>query len=262
MQEDQANSVIDEVQNQTVEDMPVDESAEHGALEENQEEKQVSGELPDDFKGRLARERKRHDKEILELKRQNEQMMLILQNQQRQSQVPQQAPANPSPQQDSGQDELDRKVEEKLQRMLLQVNEQNTQQEINKKYLDLVAKVDEADKSDLYPDFREVVRDQSLPLPEAFLKRLALSIPDSVNPADVLYNLAKDREKLSRIVNLHPDLQSAEVAKISAEIMVNKRPAQKTNAPAPSTSLSSMPNLKTSRINSNSSIEELRKILT
>jgi hypothetical protein len=218
------------------------------------------GELPDDFKGRLAREKKRHDREIADLKRQNDQMLQMMQMMQAQGQTPSQPASQPAPQEGSSQD-VDKIVEQKLYSMLHQVKEQNKEAEVQKKYSDMMQKVKEAD--DIYPDFDEVVRaDTTLPFTNDLLRKISLSVPDSVNPADVLYMLAKDRSRLNQIAMTHPDFQAGEIAKISAEIMANKRAAKKeTSAPPPLSPLNTNPAGSPSRINPNATVDDLRKLL-
>lgn len=70
--------------------------------------------------------------------------------------------------------------------------------------------------SDKYADFDEIVRGDDVPFTPAIRDAAALFID---NPADVLYTLGKDKEKLKQISQLHPQEQMRTVIKLSHALL-------------------------------------------
>lgn len=210
-----------------------------------------SGELPEDFKGRLIRERKRHERREAELQAQLATMQTLLQNN------------NPQPQQQSqpevisGVQDIKKEVREAMQEFATQAQQERVNAEINTKLSQLAKDMENAD--DKYPDFDELRKDPTLVFPQHLLQQVALS---SSNAMDVIYFLVKNRDKLQSVLNTHPALQSGEIARISAELLVNKKQGKvATKAPPPANALSTNPAANSGRIRDNASVDELRKIL-
>lgn len=249
------------VDNQNNEDLKVgegNEQVESASEEVTSAEGQQgqTGELPDDFKGRLAREKKRHDREKAQLQGQiaqlNQTMQALLST--KQNNTPQND-TQPNVQQEGN--DREREVIGIIQKFVDRSNQEKVAQEIAARVNQV--KLDMQNAHEVYPDFDEVINDQTLVFPQQLLEQVALS---SSNSRDVIYYLCKNRDKLQGVLNTHPALQSGEIARISAELMANaKRGKAPTKAPAPSNALTTNPVVSAGSIKENASVDELRKLL-
>src|SRR5215813_555398 len=207
-----------------------------------------SGELPEDFKGRLAREKRRHERSEAELRAQltqaNQAMQALLQSNNQATQQQSQ------PEVISGGQDIKKEVREAMQEFATQAQQERVNAEINTKLSQLAKDMENAD--DKYPDFDELRKDPTLVFPQHLLQQVALS---SSNAMDVIYFLVKNRDKLQSVLNTHPALQSGEIARISAELLVNKKQSKgATKAPPPANALATNPAANAGRIRDNASV--------
>jgi hypothetical protein len=183
---------------------------------------------PDDpqavIKKRLGMQAKKHQREMRQMQEQMMQMQAQFQNANMDSANPSNhSPNNPysSPGQPNspGMNE-----EEKIHhavRLALGMKDQEERQakeaqkmaHVHKQYQRLNDEFDKA--SDKYDDFDDVVRESDAPFTDHVRDALLLV----ENPADVAYQLGKNRSELERISQLHPLDQAREVNKLSFSLM-------------------------------------------
>ncbi len=217
------------------------------------EVKDSEGELPQYAKERLGRERKRHDKEIRNLKQQLYELQTRTAPRQNEDPIP---PANVDPTDVKGQ----------VLQALSELADKHSKEEEKRKYNERLAHVESQymsfqDKldagSDIYEDFDEVVRNDRAPFTTAM--RDAGMLID--NPAEVFYVLGKNRKELKRIAGLHPLEQGREIVKLSANMLAKKPQVSKASKPLESLKSNPAARTSTSAITTKSTVSEIRKIL-
>ena len=219
-------------------------------------DQEKSGELPEDFKGRLAREKRKNEKDTSLLRNQVNQLSQTVQALLNIHNAPPQS-QDSSAISSEGDDEVSKKVQSELKKIIVKANEEKTAQEINSRVSKVYKDMDTAYEK--YPDFDEIRSDPNLFFPKPLLDLVALS---TKNPIDVIYRLGKNQDELNRIANLHPALQSGEIAQISAEILANAPAKGKeiSKAPPPANALANNPAANSGRIKENATVDELRKL--
>ena len=231
-------------------------SAENAVIDSPAPSTEQTGELPDDFKGRLAREKKRHERAEAQLRAEVAQMQQTMQAVLNASSVSAPAPVGEVA---SPENDIQKAVQSEITRLMQKANADKLAKEMSVRVAKVYQEMDKA-AEDIYPDFDEVRNDRTLNFPPELLQNIAISCK---NPVDVIYHLAKnDRETLGQIAYQPPALQVGEIARISAELMVKGTGKAKevTKAPAPANSLTTNPAANSGRIKESASVDELRKL--
>lgn len=212
-----------------------DESERSGAVDpgyENEQEAQEIGQEdhseqddPYGVKKRLGMQAKKHQREMRQLHERLAQMQEMLSG--GDSANPSHTDYNTNPYPSAGQpNPASMSEEEKIQhavRMALgmkeheerQAKEAQRQAHVHKQYQRLNDEFDRA--SEKYDDFDDVVRSDDMPFTPHVRDALLLV----ENPAEVAYQLGKNRAELERISQLHPLDQAREVNKLSFSLMGN-----------------------------------------
>lgn len=168
---------------------------------------------------RLKQQRRAHEREIRELQARMDQMQSQLQPNQYQAPSPYDSgnPMQQQPQQSSGNmDMIQQAVGYALQQRDMEerkAREAQAQQHIAKQYQELNRHLDQT--SDKYDDFDDIVRgDAPFTAP---MRDAALMLPKKGpgSAGEVLYQLGKNPEELSRIAKLHPVDQAKELVALS-----------------------------------------------
>jgi hypothetical protein len=191
---------------------------------------------PHGIKKRLGMQAKKHQREMRQVHEQLRQMHEMMSSA-RDSANPQYSndtnpypsPGQPSPPGTSEEERIQKAVRYALgakEHEERQAKEAERQQHLQKQYQRLNGEFDKA--SDKYDDFDEVVRGDDVPFTHAV--RDALLLVD--NPAEVAYQLGKNRTDLERISKLHPWEQAREVNKLSFSLMGNGN-AKSSSSPKP-----------------------------
>jgi len=238
---------MDEDQNEIFEEISDDnEDVENGGVGVGDAEEQGEAEHgqgladqddPYGVKKRLGMQAKKHAREMRQMREQMMQMQSQMVNtsdsanpQQQDYQNPYSSPGQPS--------SVPMTEEERIQhavRMALgmreneerQAKEAERQAHVHKQYQRMQDAFDQA--SDKYDDFDDVVRGEDIPFTPHVRDALLLV----ENPADVAYQLGKNRSELERISKLHPLDQAREVNKLSFSLMGGNsgKPGKSQSAP-------------------------------
>lgn len=228
----------------------------------DQEEAEASGDTkakevadkddPYSVKKRLGMQAKRHQREMRQMQEQIAHMQAQMgqgrQDFQEQPTNPYTSPGQPNAPQGGEEERIQRAVRYALQAKddeARRAKDAERHAHVQKQYQRLQNEFDKA--SDKYEDFDDVVRGDDAPFTPAI--RDALLFVD--NPADVAYKLGKDRNKLSKISDLHPLDQAREVNKLSFALM-NGNTGNKSS----SGSNSMMNSIKANPVNNSSAITD------
>lgn len=183
---------------------PIQEETAAPEAEAQPEEKKFSqAELDEVLNKRLARERRKIEREVSARV------------------APQMAPVDPA-QFQTTEAYVEALAESKAEQKAQQIIQRKEQEKV---YGSFFEKEDEA--AEQYPDYHAVTR--SIPLTDETLAA-AMS---SENSTDVLYHLGKNPKEAARIASLPPYLQGMEVGKLSARLIAPPKPTQVSKAPAP-----------------------------
>lgn len=179
--------------------------------------------LPDGIKERLARQERKHQREMKRLREQMNDMharMIPPNNMDESSQ-----PINPYDTGDGGIDEqIHKAVSYALQHKEMserKAKEAESVAHVHRKIESLKNHLD--GMNDKYEDFHEVVMDRSMPFTSAMREALlVLPHKGAGSAGEVLYKLAKNRSELERISKLHPVDQAEEVVALSHSLRDEK----------------------------------------
>lgn len=225
----------------------------------NQDDEATKKDLPGDdelplaAKARLGRQEKRHLKEMRQLKDQINELHSRIGTTQNNVGVGNAWDNSPlaSQPQDGGEEERIRRAVTLALNHKEETARQQKQQEdmahINRQYQKFSDHLDKG--SDKYDDFDDVVRSDDAPFTPYIRDAAALFID---NPAETLYTLGKDRDKLKQISQLHPQEQMREVIKLSHALLTGAG----NNKTQPQTSHSPLGTVKASGMTSRASVNE------
>lgn len=171
---------------------------------------------PYGVKKRLGMQSKRHQREMRAMYDQLMQLQAQLGQNQSQSNSSIPSPGQPSAMGSSEEERIRQAVRYALEAKDAEARKAKEAESVAHYHKQLGRLNDEFDKaSDKYEDFDDVVRSHDVPFTPAI--RDALLFVD--NPSDVAYKLAKNRQELSRISELHPLDQAREVNKLSFALL-------------------------------------------
>jgi len=177
---------------------------------------------PYSIKKRLGMQAKKHAREMRQLHERLEQMQsMLMQDSANPAHSPQQnsyyhSPGQPDPMPMSEQERIQAAVQMALgakEHQEKQLKEAERHAHVQKQYQRLNNEFDLA--ADKYDDFDDVVRADDVPFTPHVRDALLLI----ENPADVAYQLGKNKSELERISKLHPLDQAREVNKLSFSLM-------------------------------------------
>jgi len=204
---------------------------------------------------RLKQQKRAHDREIRELQARMAHMQSQLQPSQPQ---PQQGPYGASNPPSGVNDEIQQAVGFALQQrdlMERKAKEAVAQQHLARQYQELDKHLDST--SDKYDDFDDVVRGDHSPFTAA-MRDIALTLPKkgSGSAGEVLYKLGKNPQELSRIAQLHPLDQAAELVALSHALISGGE--QKQSAPRPLGQIKANPVVNSVGINDKTPVSDIR----
>ena len=183
-----------------------DESKEDQSLEEKSDE----SEIPKWVKKRLQRERRKHERELNDLKLQNEQYMSTVGNNNAYFDQATQI-QDPYTGNIVAKDSVEGQVVVKLQQLSQVQEEQEKQTKVQQAQENFKRRLEKG--YDKFDDFREVVDNSGVTMP------MLEAAYESENPDELLYNLAKYKpEEIDRISKLSPGRQFREMVLLENEM--------------------------------------------
>ncbi len=173
---------------------------------------------PHGIKKRLGMQAKKHQREMLMMQQQLQDMQSRIPSAQEQQQQSQQFAGQPEGQDVNSQINMAvaaalRAKDEHEHQMAQKKAEQEERDHMSKQYQALNEHFDKA--SEKYEDFDEVVRHHDVPFTST-MRDYALTLD---NPAEVLYKLGKNPDELKRISKLPAIQQAKEMSKLSFALM-------------------------------------------
>jgi len=205
---------------------------------------------------RLKQQKRAHEREIRDLHARMAEMQSNMQN----SATNQEA--NPY---NSGNGDIDEAIHKAVSFALRhkemeegKAREAKSQQHIAKQYQELNKHLDNT--ADKYDDFDDVVRSDSVPF-TASMRDAALMLPKKGpgSAGEVLYRLGKSPEELSRISQLHPVDQAAELVALSHALISGGE--QKGSAPRPLGQIKANPVVNSAGITEKTSPSAIRALM-
>ena len=180
---------------------------------------------------RLAREQRKHEREVDELRRQRDEALAV-----------RQAPATPQP--SAGAPRIDDfptyedyrqaatrwEIKEELRQERERENQTNAQREATRKASDWKAR--ESKAMDSIPDYEEVADLNRLQREGALNQAMAQAVLESDHGPQLLYALSKDIDTARRLANLPPAKALLELGRMEAQYYITPS-RQTTNAPPP-----------------------------
>lgn len=216
--------------------------------------------LPKGVKERVARQERKHQREMRNMRAQLEHMQGQL-SQSSSMDEPQDASMNPySSQPASVDDQIHKAVSYALQHKEMserKAQEAERMKHVHKQYEGLQKHLD--DTADKYEDFDDVVRGQDTPF-TSHMRDAALMLPRKGNGSagEVLYKLGKNPSELERISKLHPLDQASELIALS-HALINGGSDTKNSQPRPLGQIKSNPVTNSHAITDKTPVSELRK---
>lgn len=205
---------------------------------------------------RLKQQKRSHDREMRELQARIGQLQSQLQP--NQNAQPQPSPYNAGGNAGGVNDEIHQAVSFALQQRDLaerKAQQAQAQQHLVRQYQELDRHLDST--SDKYDDFDDVVRGDNSPFTPA-MRDIALTLPKkgAGSAGEVLYQLGKNPENLSRIAKLHPLDQAAELVALSHALISGG--GQKQASPSPLGQIKSNPVVNSVGVTEKTPVSDIR----
>jgi len=215
-------------------------------------------ELPAFAKKKLGMQEKRHKKEMRQMRQQLDEMSARIGSRPEPQNSPESGmnPYTSQPEEGGMNNQIYAAVSKALQMQKEQENqakEHERMQHVHNQYRALEDHLDNG--SEKYEDFDDVVKSDDAPYSKA-MRDAALLVS---NPAETLYHIGKDRDKLKKISELHPLEQAREVIKMSIALMGgDHKPNNNGSSPKPLGSIKNNP-VNNRVVNENTSVGDIRK---
>lgn len=210
---------------------------------------------------RLKQQKRAHEREIRELHGRMNEMQSRLAAPNQQSYGYADVSNTQTPPIGSGVDEqIHKAVSYALQQKDMQERQAKDMQSrahVDRQYQDLQKHLDQT--SDKYDDFDDVVRGQDAPYTSS-MRDAALMLPKtgSGSAGEVLYELGKNRDELSRIAQLHPLDQAAEMIRLSHDKIMRSGGEKGSNNTRPLGQIKNNPIVNTAGVTDKTPPSEIR----
>jgi hypothetical protein len=199
--------------------------------------------LPGHIKQRLARQEKKHAKELAAIRREMAERM---------NPIP--SHGQPTAPSESYQTDHQIQLRNEVHKVLHEEREREKQRHVEEQYQKMHQDLGAAGHK--YEDFEDVVMGDDVPFTSA-IRDAALLIPADMR-ADVLYKLGKNKDELKRILKLQPLEQAQEVIKLSHGLMGGDRSSSHGSKPLNPMKGNPSVNNSARGVNEKTSVSELR----